>query len=74
MNNLVFLSVALLIIVVDVWSLYRSDWLLFASNTAIGVSLLIGLRKSEATRRLQVMLFSTALVIGAIRLALMVFK
>jgi hypothetical protein len=74
MNRLIFLSVVLLMIVVAVWSLYRSDWLLFGMNAAIGVSLLFNLRKSEATRRLQVILFSVAFVIGALRLAIILFK
>ena len=74
MNRLILLSVVLLIIAVDVWSLYRSDWLSFAFTTVIGVSLLIGLRKSKASQRFQVMLFSVACVIGVIRLAIMLFS
>ncbi len=74
MNRLVFLLLMLLIIVVDVWSLYNSDWLLFGMNTAIGLSLMVGLRKSKATRRFQVVLFSVAFIIGVIRLAIILFK
>ncbi len=74
MNRLVLLLVVLLIIVVDVWAVYKSDWLLFAFNTAIGVTLLVDLRKSKATRRLQVVLFSVAFVIGVIRLAIILFR
>jgi hypothetical protein len=69
MNNPILLLVLLLIIAVDVWSVYRSDWLLFGMNTAIGVSLLIGQRKSETAQRLQTVLFMSAAVVGVIRLA-----
>jgi hypothetical protein len=74
MNRLIPLLVVLLIIVVDVWSVYRSDWLLLVMNTAIGVTLLIKLRKPKAAPRLQVVLLSMACVIGVIRLAIMLFK
>lgn len=74
MNRFVFLLVMLLVMVVDVWSLYNSDWLLFGMNTALGLSLLVGLRKSTATRQFQVVLFSVAFVIGVIRLAIILFR
>ncbi|MDQ1557909.1 MAG: hypothetical protein QOD32_969 [Pyrinomonadaceae bacterium] len=69
MNQPILLLVMLLIIAVDVWSVSRADWLLFGMNTAVGLSLLLGLRKSETARRLQVLLFTAAAVIGVIRLA-----
>jgi uncharacterized membrane protein len=69
MNKPILLLVMLMIIAVDVWSVYSSDWLLFGMNTAIGLSLLIGLRKSRTGQRLQVMLFMAAVVIGVLRLA-----
>ncbi|HEY0081458.1 MAG TPA: hypothetical protein VGB61_01610 [Pyrinomonadaceae bacterium] len=69
MDKRILLPIMLLVIAVDVWSIYRSDWLLFGMNTAIGLSLLLGVRKSRTGQRLQVMLFMTAAVIGVIRLA-----
>ncbi|HZG51173.1 MAG TPA: hypothetical protein VEZ40_03465 [Pyrinomonadaceae bacterium] len=62
------LPIMLLIIAVDVWSVYRSDWLLFGMNTAIGLSLLAGLKKSGRAQRFQLLLLAAA-VIGVIRLA-----
>lgn len=73
MNKRMMLPVMLLIIVVNVWSVYRSDWLLFGMNTAIGLSLLIGLRKSARGQQLQMLLFTTAAVLGLIRLAQSLF-
>ena len=74
MNRLVLLLVVLLVIVIDVWSLYRSDWLLFAFNTVISITLLIKLKKPKAAPQLQMVLLSVACVIGMIRLAIILFR
>ncbi|HEX8633759.1 MAG TPA: hypothetical protein VF703_06350 [Pyrinomonadaceae bacterium] len=63
----------LVIVAVEVWSVYRADWLLFGFNTAIGLSLFAGLRKSGRAQRFQVLLLLAAAVLGLIRLARSLF-
>jgi hypothetical protein len=58
-----------LLILVGVRGLLASDWLVFAMNTSLGVSLLIDPRRSKTARRLRESLILMTVVLAAIRLA-----